>query len=177
MVDILALDIASRLGWARGRVGDAPTFGTVNFGTTDTVFAAAMMWILDTIALDPPDAVIIEKMLPPQAMTGETSRAVRDRLAGLQGIMRGVAALRGIPVSEATVVQIRAHFIGDSSLRRKAAKTAVIERCRALGWNVQNDNEADACAAWSCACGRIDPAHALTVTPLFNKALRVTTWP
>ena len=35
-------------------------------------------------------------MLPPEASRGATSRAVRDRLAGLQGIVKGVAHLRGI---------------------------------------------------------------------------------
>lgn len=177
MVEILAMDIATVSGWARGRVGEQPTFGSIRFGGAESVFASAMIWMLDTMATEPPDQIILEAMLPPTAMKGQTSRAVRDRLAGLHGVIRGVAALRGIALSDAPVGAVRSHFIGESSLRRDAAKAAVMERCQALGWEVKNDNEADACALWSFACGLIDPASALKVVPLFNKALRITTWP
>jgi hypothetical protein len=172
MTDVLALDIATTTGFARGLVGGKPQAGSVTFGRGESknqVYANALTWFSGLLEpLPRPDLIAIEDMLPPQAMKGETSRAVRDRLAGLHGIMRAVAHLRGIHRIEAvTVSTIRAHFIGDRTLRRIDAKAAVIERCRMLGWQCRNDNEADALALWSCACGMLRPETALRVTPLF----------
>jgi len=180
MTDILAIDAATITGWARGIVGSAPEHGTVNFGRADTgdkVFASCLAWISHELELSLPDQIFIEAMLPPQAMKGHTSRQVRDRLAGLHGVVRAVACKHNILVTAVSVGDIRAHFIGARGQGRNVAKTNVIERCRALGWNVRNDNEADAVALWSYACALIDPKSALQVVPLFNKKLRVTTWP
>ena len=173
---ILAIDLATRTGWCRGHVGEFPEFGSVNFGKTgkvincsDAVFASAMAWMSDLIADDVPDVVIIESLLPPEAMKNRTSRQVRDRLAGLHGVIRAVARWRGVgEIAEASVGQVRAHFIGTRSLGRDQAKKAVVARCHRLGWDVDNDNEADACALWSYACALADPHLALQLVPLFN---------
>ena len=128
MTLILALDIATRTGFARGRVGELPVSGSINFGrdgssrnrTDAAIFAAALRWLSQELQPEPrPDLVIMEAMLPPDAARGSTQRAVRDRLAGLQGIVKGVSHLRGIgEIAEATVGNIRGHFIGDRSLKR-----------------------------------------------------------
>ena len=129
MTLILALDIATRTGFARGRVGEVPVSGSINFGrdgssrnrTDAAIFAAALRWLSQELQPEPrPDLVIMEAMLPPDAARGSTQRAVRDRLAGLQGIVKGVSHLRGIgEIAEATVGNIRGHFIGDRSLKRE----------------------------------------------------------
>ena len=183
MTLILALDIATRTGFARGRVGELPVSGSINFGrdgssrnrTDAAIFAAALRWLSQELQPEPrPDLVIMEAMLPPDAARGSTQRAVRDRLAGLQGIVKGVSHLRGIgEIAEATVGNIRGHFIGDRSLKRLIAKRTVMERCRALGWECADDNAGDALALWSYACALIDPTWALQVSPLFNRKLRV----
>ena len=183
MTLILALDLATRTGFARGRVGELPISGSINFGrngssrnrTGGAIFAAALRWVSQELEPQPrPDLLIMEAMLPPDAVRGSTSRALRDRLAGLQGIMKGVAHLRGIgEIAEATVGDIRGHFIGDRSLKRDHAKRTVMERCRALGWQCNDDNAGDALALWSYACALIDPKWALQVSPLFNHKLRV----
>jgi hypothetical protein len=178
VTDILALDLATVTGFARGKIGEKPKCGSVDFynntrGFSDAIFAAAYAWVWELLR-PPPDIMIMESMLPPEAMKGATSRAVRDRLAGLHGVARAAAHRRGVgEVSIATTSNIRAHFIGDSSLHRMQAKKAVIERCKMLQWEVANDNEADAAALWSYACALIDPAQALAMTPLFNPKLRV----
>ena len=184
MQDILAIDLATTTGFARGRVGDpAPTFGTIKFhgsGTHDgnSVFAAALRWMTESISDNPPDMVVIESLLPPAAMLNQTSRAVRDRLAGLHGVIRGAARRRGVgEISDVGVGEVRKHFIGTRGLHRTEAKKAVIDQCHALDWQVKNDNEADACAIWSFAVSLIDPKQALRVSPLFNKKLRVVAWP
>jgi hypothetical protein len=179
MTLILALDLATRTGFARGRVGELPISGSIRFGGSGAhdaaIFAAALRWLSQELEPQPrPDLMIVEALLPPDAMRGATSRAVRDRLAGLQGIVKGVAHLRGIgEIAEATVGNIRGHFIGDRSLKRDRAKRTVMERCRALGWECADDNAGDALALWSYACALIDPTWALQVSPLFNRKLRV----
>lgn len=180
MIDILALDIATTTGFARGKVGATPLADTVHFAqhagaSNNAVFGAALSKLSTYLNADKPDLVVIEAMLPPDAMKGETSRAVRDRLAGLHGIVRAVAYLRGIYRIEAfSVGNVRGHFLGERGLRREEAKRATIERCLKLGWKCANDNEGDALALWSFACAQIDPSEALKVSPLFNRALRIS---
>jgi hypothetical protein len=178
---ILALDLATRCGWAKGRVGDdPPTFGSIRFGAAGAsdaaVFAHCLRWLSAELEPQPrPDILMIESMLPPEAKVGNTTGAVRDRLAGLHGIVRAVAHLRGIhDIGETSVQSVRAHFISNGKLKRDAAKAEVVRVCRALDWNVDNDNEGDACALWSYAVSLIDPSQTVKLSPLFNKAIRAT---
>lgn len=178
MTDILALDLATTCGWARGCVGAVPASGSILFAraqaSDNAVFAAALTWLSGVLEPKPrPDLIVIEALLPPQAMKGHTSRAVRDRLAGLHGIVRAVAFLRGVyRIETAAVGDVRGHFINDRACKRKEAKRETVEKCRALGWPCDDDNAADALAVWSYMCGLIDPATALQVSPLFNRNLR-----
>jgi hypothetical protein len=175
---ILALDLATTSGFARGRVGETPIAGSIRFGraeaSNNAVFGKCLKWIAQELEPAPrPNIVIIESMLAPQAKLGFTSRDVRDRLAGLHGIVRAVAHLRGIyDVNEAGVGQVRAHFIGYSNLKRDHAKSLVMERCRQLGWHAEDDNAGDALALWSYAAALIDPELAMRLSPLFNRNLR-----
>jgi hypothetical protein len=175
---ILALDIATITGFARGRVGETPIAGSVSFSkkgatnsTNNMVFGNALRWLSDLLRVEPrPDVVILEAMLPPGAMLNQTSRAVRDRLAGLHGVMRAVAHLRGIPqIAEASVGDVRAHFIFDRMAKRETAKRETIRQCEMMGWKAANDHEADALALWSYACAIIDPKQAMKVVPMFMR--------
>lgn len=179
MTEVLALDLATTTGWARGPVGGVPISGSVRFGkreaSANAVFGRAIEWLADLLKLEPkPTMIAIEAMLPPNAKTGYTNTETRDRLAGLHGIVRGVAHLRGVYNIEAHPVgAIRQHFIGERSLKRAKAKTAIVTRCRELGWPCDDDNAGDALATWSFACALIDPAQGLRVSPLFNRRLRI----
>lgn len=180
MTEILALDIATVCGWARGRVGEAPIGGSIRFGTlgasNNAVFGHCLSWIARELEPRPrPTMLIIESMLSPEAKVGATNRDVRDRLAGLHGIVRAVAHLRGIyDIAEAGVQQVRAHFIGHANLKRDAAKRAVLLRCAQLGWAANDNNAGDALALWSYGVSTLDPKWALQLSPLFNKRLRST---
>lgn len=179
--DVLAIDIATTSGFARGDVGGEPLawsfcFATDSGSSNNSVFGQALQYLSIYLNQHPrPTVLAIEAMLPPTAMPGETSARVRDRLAGLHGVVRGVAYLRGIyRIEQATVGDIRAHFLGERNLRRDAAKRATMERCHKLGWRCEDDNQGDALALWSYTCAQIDPVQALRVSPLFNKSLRVS---
>jgi hypothetical protein len=179
MTDILALDIATVTGWARGRVGTTPTSGSVRFGrrdaSGDAVFGHALEWLADELKPEPrPNILVFEAMLPPGAKEGDTNARTRDRLAGLHGIVRAVAWQRGIyDIGCYSVGDIRQHFIGERGLKRDKAKRQIMQRCRQLRWPCDDDDAGDALAAWSFACSLIDPTQALKVMPLFNKQLRV----
>ena len=171
---ILALDLATVTGWALGDVDAEPTFGSVVFGKRsmpdNDVFAMAMRWALQRFQCEKaPDVLLLEGLLPPSAMKDETTRATRDRLAGLHGIMRGAAALFGVSRIEAIPVgDVREHFISDRHARRQHAKRDTVAQCRAAGWNVADDNAADALALWSYGVARERPATAIKRTPLFR---------
>jgi hypothetical protein len=179
-VQILALDVATVTGWARGYIDDVPICGSIRFGKwTDrpnVIFGNALRWISQLLEPQPrPDLLILESMLPMNAMKGETSRATRDRLAGLHGVIRGVAHLRGIgEIAEASVGNVRAHFLGTRRLKSAQAKHETIARCIRLGWQCPDHNAADACALWSFARSLIDPKYAVMVSPMFNPKLRVS---
>jgi len=179
MTNILALDLATWCGWCRGKVGEAPAFGSIRFGgnSADTlrpreVFANAIAWFELRLDAQPPDVLMLEALLAPSVMRGKSQAISHARLAGLQGIALGMAHRWGVPeIAEASVQDIRAHFIGERNLKRTVAKKAVVARCRRLGWMVANDNEGDACALWSYGCALIDPQTALRLVPLFNRRL------
>jgi hypothetical protein len=176
---VLGLDIATVTGIAWGRVdANAPQWDAVRFGSRSTpspdVFCKAMDWGLDFIGNLKPDIVMMEGLLPPTAMRNETTRAVRDRLCGLNAILAACARKSGAgEVASAHVNDIRDHFIGTRTLKRQFVKRAVMEKCQELGWDVPNDNCADAIAVWSYACSLIDPRLALRGSPLFNRVASI----
>lgn len=179
MTLVLALDIATTTGFAYGGPEQpSPKIGSVQFGSAaaspDAVFGAALAWANRFFAENKPDLIAIEKMLPPMAMSGKTTRSVRDRLAGLQGILRGAARNAGLfEVAMVDVGDIREHFIGQRGAKRDSAKLQTMQRCRQLRWTVDNDNEADAAALWSYQVSRIDPRLALRVSPLFARGTAI----
>jgi hypothetical protein len=175
---ILALDIATRTGWALGRVGETPRSGSHRFGHSSSdenvIFGAALDWASTFMQERRPDLLMIEALLPPDAMRGKTSKAVRDRLAGLHGVIRGVAWLRHVEqIMDCSVGDVRSHFIGDRKAKREVAKRETMRRCAQLGWEHRDDNAADALAIWSYACAQIDPVTALRTVPLFNRAVAI----
>jgi hypothetical protein len=176
---VLALDIATRTGFALGRVGERPTFGSIRFGKSSSndnvIFAGALDWTSRFLEPQPrPDLLALEALLPPDAMRGKTSKAVRDRLAGLHGIVRAVACLRDVGKIETySVGDVRSHFIGDRKAKRDVAKRETMRRCLQLDWHVQDDNAADALATWSYCCSLIDPRLALRTVPLFNRRIAI----
>ena len=155
---VVALDIATQTGIAVGSPGGKPKAWSVDLGKgrgEDARFSKALVLTHELIERHRPDLIAVEA-----AIGGKFASAF---LIGVVACVRGVAANRGVPVRSYTSGSVRKHFLGRALAKRdfpslkpaaatKAIKGEVIARCRLLGWEVADDNAADACALWDFAC-------------------------
>ena len=171
---ILALDLASRAGWALGRPHDAvPSFGSTRFASAgsshEAVFAGAFQWAEMALKSWKPDRIVFEAPLPASFKRGLTNKNTTALLFGLPAVV-SVAAYRQriYDVRQATVRDVRNFMLGHNPKSHIAAK-ALIHRCKMLGWDVGTDaDQANACALWFYCCSLIDPKLAIKPTPLFS---------
>jgi len=154
---ILALDIATLTGVAVGEPGSAPVSWTEDLGkrTSEEARFSKALWLTDKlIKAHTPDLIAVEA-----AIGGREASAY---LIGLVACVRGCAFNRSVPVKVYHRASILKHFVGKAltsrdfpglgKARAKAAiKETVVSRCRLLGWEVEDDNAADACALWDYA--------------------------
>ena len=149
---ILALDLASVTGWACGAVGEHPSHGYIRFAkpgaSHEAIFANAAKWAESMIDQYKPTLVIWESPLSTAFKRGVTTTDTTAILFGLPAVIGSVAYRRGIyDLRKAATRDVRLHFIG-SNPKRVAAKKLVIKACNVRGWNVTDDNEADALSLW-----------------------------
>jgi hypothetical protein len=169
---VMALDLASQTGFAIGEVGSKlqPDSGTVRFGGSsshEATFANALRWMSEMCTLHEPTTIVWEAPLATSFSRGNTNVTTTTLLYGLPAVIGAVAHLKGIyDVRKANTRDVRNHFIG-SNPKRVEAKKLTMRQCRAMGWDVEDDNEADALATWSYMCALIDPKLATMPTPLF----------
>ena len=167
--NVLALDIASTMGWALGKPGRTPTFGTVSFIKPGQPRAKAhrqfRLWLDLFMSAHKVALIVYESPAIPMIMHGRTNIDTVKMLIGLAEHLEEWAYQR-FELREATVSQVRCHFIG-RNMKSALATPLTIERCRSLGWNVNCDDEADACALWDYQCGFLRPDLAANTTPLF----------
>ena len=114
-----------------------------------------------------PDLIAYESPAVPSFMGGKTNIETTRLLMGLAEHLEewayGKTELR-----EATVSQVRAHFIG-SNMKAKIAKPLTLERCQQFGWPCTTTDEADAAALWDYTCCWLNPQLAFRTTPLFKR--------
>jgi Holliday junction resolvasome RuvABC endonuclease subunit len=165
---IVALDLASQTGVAVGEPASKPILFTEKLGLSGCHhgerMAEAMRMMNRIIKQYEPSLIVLEA---PLKLPG-TRADIEQVLMGLRGCVMGVAHMHHIQFEQHAVQTIRKHFIGHGRLKRKAAKAATIARCKQLGWNPRNDDEADAAALWDLACSHTSRAHSLAGTPLFG---------
>ena len=145
-------------GVAVGKPGNAPTTWSVSLGKVgddDAKFSHALVLTHKLIEEHRPRLLAIE------APVGGPKAS--HLLIGLVACIRGVARNRGVAVATYPINSIRKHFMGRALAKRdypalsvyaaqKAMKSEVMQRCRLLGWDVPDDNAADAAALWDFAC-------------------------
>jgi hypothetical protein len=167
---VLALDLATTTGWARGKPGEAPTCGALRFGKPGTehckIFRAYRDW-LDAVITPDVQRVVYESSMVPMIMQGRTRIETVRLLVGMAMICEELCCDR-VELREASVSDVRSFFIG-SNMKREKAKPLVMERCHALGWDCEDDNAADAAALWSYQVSFMRPDLAHTFSPLFTR--------
>ncbi|ACA18448.1 putative bacteriophage-related protein [Methylobacterium sp. 4-46] len=156
MRKILALDLATRCGWACGAPGSEPTYGTKVLPSTGEDigrFADAFnTWLLDMITLEDPGVVVFEAPV----MSGTTSLAAARKLYGLAWHTEFACRLRQVRVMEHHLQSVKKFFAGSG----RADKAAMIAAAERQGWAPKDDNAADALGLWACAVHQLAPQHA-----------------
>ena len=165
---VAALDLATSTGIALGEPGGAPVCRTESLGDPQHRGAALLRVVSTLIRESAPDEIVIEA--PVLAMGATKSADALRVLVGLAEIAKAASIYLRTPAVEIDVRTVRRHFLGFNPKGREAAKRAVLARCRALGWRVRNDNEADAAALLDCRLSQICAAHAVAGAPLFRGA-------
>jgi crossover junction endodeoxyribonuclease RuvC len=171
-MQVLALDLASVSGWAVGEPGGKPAHGSHRFARAgashEAIFAGAVKWINGLLNEYEPRVVVWEAPLA-GFKGGKTTVDVTTILFGLPAVIGAVVYLRGVyDIRKADTRDVRHHFIGCNP-KRAQAKPMVMQKCRAMGWAVKDDNEADALATWQYVCSILDPKLAIAPTPLFQR--------
>lgn len=170
---ILALDLATQLGWAEGIPGEKPTYGTHRLAPTGSEPAAIFAGMLEFIALRMQAVkyrmVIYEAPFDPRVMGFKTNVNTARMLLGLPAIVEGVCYQMGIfNLREANVNDVRFFLLGHKP-RSKEGKGEVFRFLQALGHNPPDDNASDALALWLYAASILDSRIGVKTTRLFSQ--------
>lgn len=106
------------------------------------------------------EAVYFEKPSIPGNMQGGTNMRAIWRLFGLVAHAESFAYAMGAQCYYVEMSSWRRHFLGKGAGENRAAfKAASKNRCRQLGWEVKDDNAADACGVldYGIHCRGIHP--------------------
>jgi hypothetical protein len=166
---ILALDLATKMGWAYASDPMRPTCDTEVLKKGDepaeVAFRRLALWLDTSLRTDTAmgrvDLLAIEKPANIGGLIDWDASAVSPRpkpkfrsnpetiylLNGLVAIAEGIAGLAGVKTAQGHVMTVRKHFLGTA--RPEFPKRATILRCRQLGLMTQidrDDNKADALA-------------------------------
>lgn len=164
---ILALDVASTTGCAEGRPGEKPRTWKWRLGSDGATRPEKLFKLLSCLSehlvVSKPKIIVIEA---PAMLRGIDTALL---LFGAVGVCEAVANGRGVQTIElANVQSVRAFFVDRARFAKvNDGKKAVMERCKALGWEPQGYDEADAAAIWAWACNKWFPKHAQRIEPLF----------
>lgn len=144
---ILALDIATTTGWALldKRAPDRPYLGSIRFPSDPQQIgraAESMRQFLEE--RHKMHGGLTDIIFEAQHVGGKIDINVIQRLIGLGAIVEWVAHCIGARCYVVHIGTWRKHAFGTGRLTRQEAKTRAMEECRRLGFDPQNDNEAEA---------------------------------
>jgi hypothetical protein len=167
---VLALDIATRTGWCLGEPGGPPKYGSIRFegSSHEMRWAAAAHWAAGFYRKHRPGALAYET--PGIYHSRKTNIDTKVFLGGLVGITAGTIHACGMPadmIFRADTPDVRRHFI-QANPKRAIAKDLTKAKCRELGYEIQDDDEADAIAVWHFACAYFEPRLAMEAVPLLR---------
>lgn len=152
---ILALDLASKSGWALGTLDDKwPRSGSIQWAkdgaSMGRIFSECRLQLRDFLSMHTEiKTVVFEAPLLPMFKTKKTNFQSTRILIGLCAVVEELLhSIGGYDVREARVADVRTYFLGSNRHKREIAKAKTIQTCKALGWSPTDDNAADALALW-----------------------------
>lgn len=151
---ILAMDVASKTGIAIGRPGEVPRLQTIDFrgeGDLPGLYGRAVTWMATALRDDPPDLVVIERVVPPSGAMGFTNHDTTMISIGMFGILCGIVHCKSIRLELAAISTWRKHFVGKGNYPGTIAKKMAVDRCNLLGWSAPDHNAAEAAGIWDWA--------------------------
>jgi hypothetical protein len=169
---VFALDLATTTGWAWGQAGSTPLFGHERFAKPGESRAKAyhqFRLFLDLFySARQCNVIVFESPAVPSFLGGKTNIETTKLLFGLCENLEHWAYERHADLREASISQIRSHFIG-RNLQSKIAKPLVLAKCRERGWNAATTDESDALALWDYQICCLRPDLGIASTPLFDR--------
>ncbi len=144
---VLALDLATRWGWASMRLdADRPEaighqkIKSKNLGEFIEVFRLGFRAV---VAATTPDIIVFESPI----LRGRTTIMTLRKLYSMPALVEHECHLTSTLVLEEDNNRVRAQFVSGKLPRKSdARKKAVMAACEWRGWEVNNHDEADACA-------------------------------
>jgi Holliday junction resolvasome RuvABC endonuclease subunit len=151
---VLALDIATRTGWAYGARGDKPLHGVLTLPTPalgiGATGAAFNDGVADLLTVHQPARIVVE--MPFFHAAG--SPITIETLLGLNMMAHVMAYRWDLAIEKVPAVTCRKAMLGQTRFGgRKQGKDAVMAWCRAQGWTPHDDNAGDALVLWGHAVG------------------------
>ncbi|KZK83002.1 hypothetical protein PsAD13_03204 [Pseudovibrio sp. Ad13] len=176
----LALDLGVKTGWARWEPGlSKPVSGVFDCGAKDKAggYGGRSLsfygWLLGKIESFGVTHLAIEDELP--AISGKPMNRGNEQWQPAQHRLCEMAAVANqIPYQKITMQKWRKHFIGRSVAPRGVKngrawiKQQAIQRCKLLGWDPKDDNEAEALALMDFFRSTQSPSYAVQTTDLFT---------
>lgn len=171
---VLALDVATVVGFAVGAIDKAPPptaleassqggvsqplSGSQRIGhqrmDAGAFFASYERWLRDMIGVHTPDIIVFEAPF----ISGGKQMNAAIRLLGMAAVTELVAHHLGVRIFSAHMSKVRKHFCGTGHAKRDIIKKKIQDACDARGWFYADDNAADALAVWdytaACLTGR-----------------------
>jgi hypothetical protein len=163
---VLALDLASRVGWAYGCPGDRqPLCGAWILPPSDAgdhgrKFAAMENELEDLLVIYRPVLILVEAPLPPTAVSNASTWAHQ---LGLSAIAASSAYRHDIRFRQQAASTIRLEILGTCRFPGGDPKDAIMDYCAGRGWTVPNHDAGDACITWLYGCHHLNDARAWRV--------------
>ncbi|QQB37974.1 crossover junction endodeoxyribonuclease RuvC [Achromobacter deleyi] len=141
-INILALDLGTKTGYALRRRDGAMRYGTVDFTprkswTPGQRWARFRGWLADTVATFQIDAIVYERVV-----FGHSSAASSDVYGGFKALVELAADTHSLTLSSVAVPTVKKHFTGSG----RADKDAMMAQAKARGFSPDSHNAADALA-------------------------------
>lgn len=181
MTRVLSLDLARRTGWAAGSTAGVEGFGVHEFRRTDAwnlgeYGMEARVTFRRMIAEVEPDLVVYEQPILRSGRIATNSKGRQfvktvdtpEKLRKIYGLgfeLEVECYRANVKIREANIGSVRAHFLmGKVPRTSDECKIAVKVMARRRGWNILDDNDADALAVLDYQLSILDPKWAAWTT-------------